>query len=140
MENNKDEVSFTAMNSFNITHVLGNNQKIWVEGASSTGMVLRSNPVKVTFTPIIYVPDAFSPNNNGLNEVLAIYGLPSDQFVFHIFNLSGEEIFKTTEKNKYWDGRQANGQIINGTYVYKVDYYNTENQFFTQQGSFVLID
>ena len=132
-------VVFNQLETINITHDLGTNQKVWVEGTNETGITLRSNAVKINFKPIIYVPKAFSPNGNGINETLKFYGLPTDQFTFRVFNLAGKEIFMTEKKDDYWDGRQQNGDIVKGSYVYQVNYYTEKNELLTQKGSFVLV-
>ena len=132
-------VVLTQLNTINITHDLGTHQKIWAEGTNAAGITLRSNAVKIKFNPVIYVPEAFSPNGNGNNETLKFYGLPTDQFTFKVFNLAGKEIFITEQKDDFWDGRQQNGDIVKGSYVYQVNYYTEENELLRQQGSFVLI-
>ena len=132
-------VVLTQLNTINITHDLGTHQKIWAEGTNAAGITLRSNAVMIKFNPVIYVPEAFSPNGNGINETLKFYGLPTDQFTFKVFNLAGKEIFITEQKDDFWDGRQQNGDIVKGSYVYQVNYYTEENELLTQQGSFVLI-
>ena len=132
-------IVLTQLNTINITHDLGTHQKIWAEGTNAAGITLRSNAVKIKFNPVIYVPEAFSPNGNGINETLKFYGLPTDQFTFKVFNLAGKEIFITEQKDDFWDGRQQNGDIVKGSYVYQVNYYTEENELLTQQGSFVLI-
>ena len=75
-----------------------------------------------------------------INETLKFYGLPTDQFTFQVFNLAGKEIFRTEQKDDYWDGFQQNGDLIKGSYVYQINYYTEENELLTQQGSFVLIN
>jgi gliding motility-associated-like protein len=132
-------VVLTQLNTINITHDLGTHQKIWAEGTNAAGITLRSNAVKIKFNPVIYVPEAFSPNGNGINETLIFYGLPTDQFTFKVFNLAGKEIFITEQKDDFWDGRQQNGDIVKGSYVYQVNYYTEENELLRQQGSFILI-
>ena len=132
-------VVFSQLNTINVTHDLGTDQKIWVEGTNEAGITLRSNAVKINFKPIIYVPEAFSPNGNGINETLKFYGLPTDQFTFQIFNLAGKEIFITEKKDDFWDGRQKNGDIVKGSYVYRVIYYTEKNELLTQKGSFMLV-
>ena len=132
-------VVLTQLKTINITHDLGTHQKIWAEGTNAAGIILRSNAVKIKFNPVIYVPEAFSPNGNGINETLKFFGLPTNQFTFKVFNLAGKEIFITEQKGDFWDGRQQNGDIVKGSYVYQVNYYTEENELLRQQGSFVLI-
>jgi gliding motility-associated-like protein len=55
----------------------------------------------------IYVPTAFTPDRNGLNDVFkpAYYGLQSQDYRFIIFNRWGEVVFETTDRDAAWDGK-----------------------------------
>ena len=71
------------------------------------------------------VPNAFTPNNDGLNDVLKVeysLGIGAD-FNFRIFNRWGKLIFQTNDKNKGWDGRDPSGllQEMDG-YSYLLEY------------------
>ena len=57
------------------------------------------------------VPNAFTPNNDGLNDVLKVEystGVGAE-FNFRIFNRWGKLMFQTNDKNKGWDGRDSSG-------------------------------
>jgi len=57
------------------------------------------------------VPNAFTPNNDGLNDILKVeysLGIGAD-FNFRIFNRWGKLMFETNDKNKGWDGRDPSG-------------------------------
>ena len=71
------------------------------------------------------VPNAFTPNNDGLNDVLKVEysaGVGAD-FNFRIFNRWGKLMFQTNDKNKGWDGRDPSGilQEMDG-YSYFLEY------------------
>lgn len=71
------------------------------------------------------VPNAFTPNNDGLNDVLKVeysLGIGAD-FNFRIFNRWGKLMFQTNDKNKGWDGRDPSGllQEMDG-YSYLLEY------------------
>jgi gliding motility-associated-like protein len=71
----------------------------------------------------VYIPNAFTPNSDGRNDVLRVYGTERVT-VFHlqIFNRYGQLVFETRDKNKGWDGR-FNGQWVNnGGYAYVCRY------------------
>ena len=73
----------------------------------------------------IYVPNAFTPNNNdGLNQTFLPMGvgIDPDNFEMLIFDRWGDVIFKTTDVNKGWDGRANNGDKVAqiDTYVWKI--------------------
>lgn len=68
----------------------------------------------------IYIPNAFSPNGDGVNDVLLLKGntcLRNTRFV--IMNRWGQEVFVTdTPFSEFWDGRFNDGNIKEDTYVY----------------------
>ena len=71
------------------------------------------------------VPNAFTPNNDGLNDVLKVEysaGIGAD-FNFRIFNRWGKLMFQTNDRNKGWDGRDPSGilQEMDG-YSYLLTY------------------
>jgi gliding motility-associated-like protein len=72
----------------------------------------------------IYVPNAFTPNSDGNNDVFNVVGLglDPDQFEMWIFDRWGNLIFSTTDLNKGWDGKVNGGAEIAqiDTYVWKV--------------------
>jgi len=67
-----------------------------------------------------YIPTGFTPNNDGLNDVLKIEGADIDpeRFSFEIFNRFGEVVFQTTDPNDVWTGevRDGNHFAPNGSY------------------------
>lgn len=54
--------------------------------------------------PQIFVPNAFSPNKKGKNEVLYVRGPNIHQMLFRIYNRWGELVFESTDPNVGWDG------------------------------------
>ncbi|MCX6296213.1 MAG: PKD domain-containing protein, partial [Bacteroidetes bacterium] len=94
------------------------------------------NEVVVLPEYAIYVPNAFTPNNNdGLNQMFIPKGVGIDinNFEMLIFDRWGRVIFKTTDPNKGWDGRANGGKNVAqiDTYVWKVnteDFASTKHQ------------
>jgi len=76
----------------------------------------------------IYVPAAFTPNNDGLNEIFRpIASKPLVQYRFEIFTRWGQKIFETTDIKKGWDGK-FNGTNINITTAVWVCAYQFEGK------------
>jgi gliding motility-associated-like protein len=71
---------------------------------------------------LVIVPNAFSPNDDGLNDVLYVRG-SSLAFIynFKIYSRSGELVFETTDLNQGWDGTHNGQQLNTGVYVYYVE-------------------
>lgn len=69
----------------------------------------RKDTVHVYDDFALYIPNAFSPNEDGLNEVFmpVCSGFMNEDFQFEIYNRWGERIFATSEMGKGWDGQKA---------------------------------
>jgi gliding motility-associated-like protein len=78
--------------------------------------------VKVFKTqPDIFVPTAFSPNNDGLNDKLTPIPVGIQQFdYFRIFNRWGQIVFYTNKIGEGWDGRLKALEQGNGSFVWQV--------------------
>ena len=71
----------------------------------------------------IYVPSAFTPNNDGLNDVFrATYGENITDFRLQVYNRWGQKIFESTDIRNGWDGTMKNLQQPIGTYVWMLRY------------------
>jgi gliding motility-associated-like protein len=70
----------------------------------------------------LYIPNTFTPNRDGLNDLFRAYGVDIREFTMRIFNRWGEEIFVTEKLQSGWDGTYKNSECPLGVYVWKVDY------------------
>lgn len=72
--------------------------------------------------PAIFLPNAFTPNGDGLNDYFGAYGHDYDwsTFEFYIFNRWGEVIFETRDYTQMWDGRMNGKLVENGVYNYLI--------------------
>lgn len=70
----------------------------------------------------LYVPNAFSPNDDGLNDEFSYSLLGVKEFEINIFNRWGQLIFNTDNPQLFWNGRmQNNGKVLpGGTYSYQI--------------------
>ena len=79
--------------------------------------------VKVLFTPCdaryVFVPNAFSPNGDGENDMLFVRSAIATEIEFRVFDRWGELIFETLSSNNGWDGT-FRGKLVDPD-VY--DYY-----------------
>lgn len=66
----------------------------------------------------VYIPNAFTPNNDGYNDYLAVYTLDTlSLFELKIYNIYGEIVHDTTEIGDVWTGGQFY-YAPDGQYVY----------------------
>ena len=71
----------------------------------------------------IYIPNAFSPNGDGNNDIIKIISLtPVNLKVFAIYNRWGECVFQTNDWRNGWDGKQKGVDCEIGTYFYFINY------------------
>jgi len=69
----------------------------------------------------MYIPNAFSPNGDGLNDKFEIKGTPITDFNLYIYDRWGKQIWSTHNWENQWDGTDASGNIVPvGTYIYKI--------------------
>lgn len=62
-------------------------------------------------------PDAFSPNGDGVNDVLQIQSSGMKQYALQVFDRWGNLLFETNKPGFHWDGRTAAGELVPaGTY------------------------
>ncbi len=88
----------------------------------------------------LMLPNAFTPNNDGLNDIFRVRGNLNriEFFEFSIFNRWGQKVFFTNDKFSGWDG-VVNGEPAQlGTYMYLL-HFGWECKQFTQSGSFHLM-
>lgn len=90
-------------------------------GCMDTGRV----NVNIDYSMPDMVPNAFSPNGDGINDVFRIAGTTYQKIrEFNIFNRLGQRIFSTMDPRSGWDGSQKGIPCDAGTYYYliKLDY------------------
>lgn len=69
----------------------------------------------------LYMPTAFTPNNDGLNDVFRIpAGTSLALRSFSVFNRWGNAVFTTTDISRGWDGKYIGQDVSNGVYVYVI--------------------
>ena len=71
---------------------------------------------------VVYVPNTFTPDEDGFNENWGpvIDGLKSEDFHLLLFNRWGEVIWESYNKNAKWDGTYGGKLVKTGTYVWRI--------------------
>lgn len=87
----------------------------------------------------MYVPNAFTPNEDGTNEVFRPIIYDVTEYEFLIFNRWGEVIFETNDREAGWDGR-INGKLApDGVYLWRIKFRNHKSIMEEHTGHFSLI-
>ena len=96
--------------------------------------------VKVYNGNTYYVPNSFSPNGDGLNDMFrAIPVGMSNTVYFRVFNRLGEMMFETNQYLKGWDGTFKGKPQPTGVYVWMVGGSDRDNKKVSMQGTVMLI-
>lgn len=66
----------------------------------------------------VFVPNTFTPNGDGNNDVLKVYGFSLKALRMVIFNQWGQQIFETTDVQQGWDGTFKGARQPTGVYMY----------------------
>lgn len=71
---------------------------------------------------LFYVPNTFTPDGDGVNEIFRPYGEGIDftQYTMQIFNRWGELIYETADPESGWDGTYKGSPVQVGTYIWKI--------------------
>jgi gliding motility-associated-like protein len=78
----------------------------------------------------LYVPSAFTPDGNGLNDIFLPLGETLRKYELRIFNRWGEQIFESFEPSVGWNGKSRNtGKDLSpGVYVYRISVEDEHNR------------
>ncbi|MER3498527.1 MAG: PKD domain-containing protein, partial [Chitinophagaceae bacterium] len=108
---------------------------------SDAGCV-ATDSVKITVfaKAAIYVPSAFTPNNDGLNDLLLpkYAGMKELKF-FKVFNRWGQQVFYTTDMSKGWDGMLNGKPQPTGSYVWVVNAVDVDGKLHMLKGTIIII-
>ncbi len=72
--------------------------------------------------PVVFIPNAFSPNNDGINDRYMIVNTGVRSYEITIYNRWGEEIFTTRDITNSWDGQYRGAPAMEGVYYYIIRY------------------
>lgn len=89
--------------------------------------------IRIEYGFSFFVPSAFTPNGDGVNDYFQGYGTFIKDYEMSIFDRWGLEVFKTTDYSNAWDGKVRN-EVPNDVYVYKIKVNDLKNEKHTYIG------
>ncbi|PBQ33157.1 hypothetical protein CNR22_15690 [Sphingobacteriaceae bacterium] len=87
----------------------------------------------------MYVPNAFTPNNDGVNDVLYVRGICLQSLTFMVFNRFGEKVFETADQSVGWDGTFKGQEINTSVFVYRLEGKTYDGKGFSAKGNITLL-
>jgi gliding motility-associated-like protein len=98
-----------------------------------------SDSVRIVLNCDIYIPTAFTPNNDGFNDLFNLIPLNIISYNMRIYNRWGELVFETEDLSKSWDGTHKGVACPVDSYVYAVSGVKKDNQSFSIKGTLTLL-
>jgi gliding motility-associated-like protein len=98
-----------------------------------------SLPLQVISGLLLIIPNAFSPNNDGLNDRVEFALTAVQRFSFQVFNRWGEKVFETNNPVSFWDGRLNGQDLPEGAYVYRLEVVDLAGRTQNRSGSIMLV-
>lgn len=86
-------------------------------------------PVPVVDNHVLYVPNSFTPNKDGLNDIFlpVIACVDQKRYYLVIYDRSGSIVFSTYQTTEGWDGTIDGKECPPGIYTYFISYYRYNN-------------
>jgi len=93
-----------------------------------TATISSSNTVCVSVPLLVFIPNAFTPNRDEVNDEFVVLGKYISSFNIQIFSKWGELLFESNDITKSWDGKY-NGQVCPpGLYYFRLIAKGTQGQ------------
>ncbi len=111
------EYDYNAIGDFTITLIVANDL-----GCSDT----LYREICVENRVVFYVPNIFSPNGDGSNDVVKIEAYGMKDITWSVFTRWGENVFEAHSFDETWDGTNAGRGLNPGVYVIHINYTDQE--------------
>ena len=129
-----------SVNAQNTCPVNAQNYRVTAFKKNQPQVFSVSNYARVSPSAVLYIPNAFTPNGDGINETFAPKGDGIETFKMLIYNRWGELLFETQDLQKGWDGTFKGVLSQQDVYIYKVSARGQAYGLVEQEGTVTLID
>jgi gliding motility-associated-like protein len=89
--------------------------------------------------PDLFIPNAFTPNGDGENDVLYVRGQNIEKMTFRIFDRWGEKVFESHDPDQGWDGTYQGRALDPDVYVYYLEITCVGDKKYFEKGNITLI-
>ena len=101
---------------------------------------MELNEIILNQAPLIFIPSAFTPNNDGVNDYFLNQGSFVEEFEFIIYNRWGQRVFNTGDLHEHWDGKFNGKPSPSGVYFYRLKFKGYDDKNITERtGSITLL-
>ncbi|GAB2872738.1 T9SS type B sorting domain-containing protein [Hymenobacter ruber] len=114
--------------------------RLQISGAGlPAGTFSYSNLASVTRQLTLTIPTAFTPNGDGLNDVLEVKGKYLNNYTFVVVDRNGQEVFRGTQRSETWDGTIKGHAPVLGAYVWRFQQNNEDGKPFSATGAVTIL-
>jgi gliding motility-associated-like protein len=110
-----------------------------VKAISNSGVVSYSNTDCVKGRSSLFVPNAFTPNKDGINTTFIIVGAYIKTYQLQIFNRYGELLYTSNNLEKSWDGTYKGEPVQDGAYLYVINAIGMDGKQHNPTGTVTLL-
>ncbi|WP_152270224.1 T9SS type B sorting domain-containing protein [Agriterribacter humi] len=111
----------------------------YVIARSEDGCIDTANVKTAVDNKDFFIPNAFTPNRDGRNDIFKVYGSSVTAAEIKIYNQWGAMLYETKDNEKGWDGTHKNNPQPVGLYVYVVKVRLSNEDTFIKKGTIRLI-
>lgn len=118
----------------------GGTYRVVAISKGDTSFTSISNSLEVHPQLKLFLPNAFTPNGDGLNDTFGVNNDNLRSMQLLIFDRWGQLVFESKDPNEKWDGT-VNGQLgQNGVYAYTINLKGNDGSSIRKDGSVLLIN
>lgn len=110
-----------------------------VKAVSNEGIVSYSNIADANGRSSLFVPSAFTPNNDENNNIFTVVGAYIKSFEINIYNRYGEKIFTGNSLDESWDGSYKGEPVQEGAYVYVINALGMDTKHHNLSGTITVL-
>lgn len=99
----------------------------------------ESNWIYLIQPPEVWVPDVFTVNNDGINEVWGTFPLFVKNYSMNVYDRWGNKIWESTAKKKQWDGFDGSQQVPDGVYAWLLRFDGWDGKSYQKTGTVMVI-
>ncbi len=106
---------------------------------TTAGSIIILSGIDDCSTPHVWVPNVFSPNGDGENDILFVRGEGISHMEFIIFNRWGQKMYESSNSTNGWDGTFKGKACPDGSYSYVLKVKFTNNTETVKSGNITLV-
>lgn len=115
-------------------------QAFYVVYTSPYGCIGKDSiEIKVINVNSYFIPTGFTPNGDGINDVVQVHGKGIDHISLKIFDRIGEKVFETHEIESGWNGTYLGLPMNDNVFVYKLEVYYCSGEIVKETGNITLL-